>query len=88
MKRLLLTATALVVTSAKANGRWDSFGTVVNPLRNVQPEMENGPPLMATRSLDAERGRFELPLPLLVGRFSKPVHSTTLPPLRVEDAKR
>jgi integrase len=35
----------------------------------------------------AERGRFELPLPLLVGRFSKPVHSTTLPPLRVEEKR-
>jgi site-specific DNA recombinase len=31
---------------------------------------------------EAERGRFELPLTLLPGRFSKPVHSTTLPPLR------
>ncbi len=30
----------------------------------------------------AERGRFELPLPLRADRFSKPAHSTTLPPLR------
>src|SRR4051812_46849453 len=29
-----------------------------------------------------ERGRFELPLPLRADRFSKPAHSTTLPPLR------
>src|SRR3954452_8820701 len=28
-----------------------------------------------------ERGRFELPLPLRADRFSKPAHSTTLPPL-------
>ena len=33
-------------------------------------------------SLKAERGRFELPLPLRADRFSKPAHSTTLPPLR------
>ena len=32
----------------------------------------------------AERGRFELPRPLRADRFSKPAHSTTLPPLRVE----
>src|SRR5215217_3077931 len=31
-----------------------------------------------------ERGRFELPLPLRADRFSKPAHSTTLPPLRVQ----
>src|SRR3954462_9580714 len=30
-----------------------------------------------------ERGRFELPLPFRADRFSKPAHSTTLPPLRV-----
>src|SRR5688572_12234427 len=30
-----------------------------------------------------ERGRFELPLPLRADRFSKPAHSTALPPLRV-----
>src|SRR3954451_19218479 len=30
----------------------------------------------------AERGRFELPLPFRADRFSKPAHSTTLPPLR------
>src|SRR5437588_12891759 len=29
-----------------------------------------------------ERGRFELPRPLRADRFSKPAHSTTLPPLR------
>jgi site-specific DNA recombinase len=33
---------------------------------------------------EAERGRFELPLPFRAGRFSKPVHSTTLPPLQVK----
>ena len=32
---------------------------------------------------ETERGRFELPLPLRADRFSKPAHSTTLPPLRV-----
>ena len=32
----------------------------------------------------AERGRFELPLPLRADRFSKPAHSTTLPPLQVQ----
>src|SRR5277367_1491233 len=31
---------------------------------------------------ETERGRFELPLPLRADRFSKPAHSTTLPPLR------
>ncbi|MDB5292390.1 MAG: Recombinase [Phycisphaerales bacterium] len=31
---------------------------------------------------EAERGRFELPLPFRADRFSKPAHSTTLPPLR------
>ena len=30
-----------------------------------------------------ERGRFELPLPLRADRFSKPAHSTTLPPLQM-----
>ncbi|MDB5304124.1 MAG: hypothetical protein JWM97_1673 [Phycisphaerales bacterium] len=35
----------------------------------------------------AERGRFELPLPFRADRFSKPAHSTTLPPLRVEDGR-
>ena len=30
----------------------------------------------------AERGRFELPIPLRVCRISSAVHSTTLPPLR------
>ena len=35
-------------------------------------------------NLETERGRFELPLPLRADRFSKPAHSTTLPPLRVE----
>ncbi len=30
----------------------------------------------------AERGRFELPEPVKVQRFSRPPHSTTLPPLR------
>src|ERR1700677_2985546 len=29
-----------------------------------------------------ERGRFELPLPFRADRFSKPAHSTTLPPLQ------
>jgi alkylated DNA repair dioxygenase AlkB len=32
----------------------------------------------------AERGRFELPEPVKVQRFSRPPHSTTLPPLRDE----
>src|SRR6185312_10442424 len=32
--------------------------------------------------ISTERGRFELPLPLRADRFSKPAHSTTLPPLR------
>jgi len=31
---------------------------------------------------ETERGRFELPLPLRADRFSKPAHSTALPPLR------
>ncbi len=35
-------------------------------------------------TIDTERGRFELPLPLRADRFSKPAHSTTLPPLPVE----
>ena len=36
-----------------------------------------------THSLNkAERGRFELPLPFRADRFSKPAHSTTLPPLQ------
>ena len=30
----------------------------------------------------AEGGRFELPIPVKVCRFSRPVHSTTLPPLQ------
>ena len=30
-----------------------------------------------------ERGRFELPLPLRADRFSKPAHSTALPPLQI-----
>jgi hypothetical protein len=30
----------------------------------------------------AERGRFELPEPVKVQRFSRPPQSTTLPPLR------
>ena len=33
-------------------------------------------------SFMAERGRFELPIPLRVCRISSAVHSTTLPPLR------
>ncbi len=32
----------------------------------------------------AERGRFELPEPVKAQRFSRPPHSTTLPPLRDE----
>src|SRR5579863_10124906 len=31
----------------------------------------------------AERGRFELPEPVKVQRFSRPPQSTTLPPLRI-----
>ncbi len=34
------------------------------------------------KKLMAERGRFELPIPLRVCRISSAVHSTTLPPLR------
>jgi hypothetical protein len=34
----------------------------------------------------AERGRFELPEPVKVQRFSRPPQSTTLPPLRDESS--
>ena len=53
------------------------------------PETKRAPPLAVSQhvaghgSFVAERGRFELPLPLRADRFSKPAHSTTLPPLRV-----
>ena len=38
--------------------------------------------LLYSKSLVAERGRFELPIPLRVCRISSAVQSTTLPPLR------
>ena len=36
----------------------------------------------------AERGRFELPKLLRACRFSRPVHSTALPPLRFNGISR
>src|SRR3954471_15794909 len=38
--------------------------------------------------MGTERGRFELPLPLRADRFSKPAHSTTLPPLLITALNR
>jgi hypothetical protein len=38
--------------------------------------------IFSSNGQKTERGRFELPLPLRADRFSKPAHSTTLPPLQ------
>ena len=48
------------------------------------PEFSGAASFGKSRSvfLLAERGRFELPLPLRADRFSKPAHSAALPPLQ------
>ena len=54
--------------------------------RNATPAPDAGAGVFGETNQDlnsAERGRFELPLPLRADRFSKPAHSTTLPPLQV-----
>ncbi len=45
-------------------------------------------PLGISRMVMAERGRFELPKLLRACRFSRPVHSTALPPLRRRGSAR
>src|SRR6187402_763721 len=52
------------------------IGQLPNKVRDLVHPQED------TVKYKAERGRFELPLPLRADRFSKPAHSTTLPPLR------
>jgi site-specific recombinase XerD len=50
----------------------------------IENESQNQAEQYITKLLGegTERGRFELPLPFRADRFSKPAHSTTLPPLQ------
>ena len=57
-------------------------GPSVVPIENRLPQELNDKAFAAGGGNQAERGRFELPLPFQADRFSKPAHSTTLPPLR------
>ena len=66
-------------------GRADRDKAGANVGRNLERNSQTTTPAVFKAGVmdQAERGRFELPQPLLVDRFSKPAHSTTLPPLRV-----
>src|SRR4051812_48987734 len=66
--------------SAAAGG--DNSGTTPSTYNDPAPQAEALPRVAGRGSFSAERGRFELPRPLPADRFSKPAHSTTLPPLR------
>jgi hypothetical protein len=61
---------------------WDSLRSVGGKTRSAGARATAGSALTFWVGFLTERGRFELPLPLRADRFSKPAHSTTLPPLR------
>src|SRR5665213_3000067 len=62
---------------------WDSYGTAGCDLHPAGACATAGSALMIRGTSETVRGSFELPLPLRADRFSKPAHSTTLPPLQV-----
>ena len=60
----------------------DKTGTTGNDVKRDCPEVAWCSAVVSTSSFQAERAGFEPAVPLRRLRFSRPVQSTTLPPLR------
>ena len=67
---------------AGAGGGRAKTGPSVVQVREPVSKVLLATAVMAEGQKETERGRFELPLPFRADRFSKPAHSTTLPPLQ------
>ena len=70
------------ITAAREGGDRDKSGTSAVQIEQVPLQTPQFNGVTNDRAFRTERGRFELPLPLRADRFSKPAHSTTLPPLQ------